>query len=100
LRIAALCKELTTTRATLGRKFREQVGLTPKTYARVVRIDALMKHLATHGPDQWAMLAEDFGYTDQAHLHHDFREFCGLTPADYLLRAAPGGGATIEDPPE
>jgi AraC-like DNA-binding protein len=46
------------------------------------------------------MLAEDFGYTDQAHLHHDFREFCGLTPADYLLRAAPGGGATIEDPPE
>jgi AraC-like DNA-binding protein len=99
LRIQALCKDLGTSRATLGRKFREQIGLTPKTYARVVRIDALMNHLAVHGPEQWAMLAEDFGYHDQAHLNHDFREFCGATPEEYLLRAAPGGGATIENPP-
>ena len=99
LRIAALCKDIGTSRATLGRRFREQVGLTPKTYARVVRIAALMEHLGANGPDQWAMLAEDFGYHDQAHLSHDFREFCGATPAEYLLRAAPGGGATVEDPP-
>ncbi|NND45045.1 MAG: AraC family transcriptional regulator [Xanthomonadales bacterium] len=99
LRISTLCKDIGTSRATLSRKFRDQVGLTPKTYARVVRIDALMAHLASHGPDQWAMLAEDFGYHDQAHLNHDFREFCGATPQEYLRRAAPGGGATLEDPP-
>ena len=99
LRIGALCKDIGTSRATLGRKFREQVGLTPKTYARVVRIDALMGHLATHGTEHWAMLAEDFGYHDQAHLAHDFREFCGATPEEYLLKMAPGGGATLEDPP-
>lgn len=99
LRIDVLCRDLGTSRATLSRKFRDQVGLTPKTYARVVRIDALMAHLASHGPDQWAMLAEDFGYHDQAHLNRDFREFCGATPEEYLRRAAPGGGATVEDPP-
>lgn len=99
LRIQRLCQDIGTSRATLSRKFREQVGLTPKTYARVVRIDALMQHLAAHGPDQWAMLAEDFGYHDQAHLVHDFREFCGASPEEYLRKAAPGGGATIEDPP-
>jgi AraC-like DNA-binding protein len=99
LRIEALCKDIGTSRTTLARKFREQVGLTPKTYARVVRIDALMAHLASHGPEQWAMLAEDFGYHDQAHLNHDFREFCGATPEEYLQRASPDGGATLEDPP-
>lgn len=97
LRITALCKDLGTSRATLGRRFREQVGLAPKTYARVIRIEALMGHLAAHGPDQWAGLAEDFGYHDQAHLVHDFQEFCGASPEEYLRRAAPGGGATVED---
>lgn len=99
LRISEICHDIGSSRATLSRKFRDQVGLTPKTYARVIRIEALMTHLANHGPDQWAMLAEDFGYHDQAHLAHDFREFCGATPEEYLRRAAPGGGATLEDLP-
>lgn len=98
-RISALCRELGTSRVTLSRKFREQVGLTPKTYARVVRIESLMSHLAQAGEDSWAMLAEDFGYHDQAHLSHDFQEFCGATITEYLRRASPDGGATIEDPP-
>lgn len=99
LRIETLCREIGTSRATLGRKFGEQVGLAPKTYARVVRIGALMERLADGAADDWAMVAEDFGYHDQAHLIHDFQEFCGATPAEYLRRASPGGGATIEDPP-
>lgn len=98
VRIESLCKRLGTSRVTLGRKFREQVGLTPKTYARVVRIESLMTHLAVNGEDSWAMLAEDFGYHDQAHLSHDFQEFCGATITEYLQRATPGGGATLEDP--
>lgn len=99
LRIEALCRQLGTSRATLGRKFGEQVGLAPKTYARVVRIESLMTHLAQAGEDSWAMLAEDFGYHDQAHLSHDFQEFCGATLTEYLRRASPEGGATVEDPP-
>lgn len=99
LRIETLCRELGTSRATLNRKFGEQVGLAPKTYARVVRIGALMQRLAQSGPDDWAMLAEDFGYHDQAHLIHDFQEFCGTTPGEFLRRATADGGATVEEPP-
>jgi methylphosphotriester-DNA--protein-cysteine methyltransferase len=75
------------------------VGLAPKTYARVVRISALLQRLAQNGADDWAMLAEDFGYHDQAHLIHDFQEFCGATPGEFLRRATADGGATLEDPP-
>lgn len=99
VRIDTLCRRLGTSRVTLSRKFREQVGLTPKTYARVVRISSLMTHLARASGDSWAMLAEDFGYHDQAHLAHDFQDFCGATITEYLERASPEGGATLEDPP-
>jgi AraC-like DNA-binding protein len=99
VRISALCRRIGTSRVTLSRKFRDQVGLTPKTYARVVRIESLMTHLAQTSGDSWAMVAEDFGYHDQAHLSHDFQEFCGATLTEYLKRASPGGGATLEDPP-
>ena len=34
-------------------------------------------------PD-WAELALDYGYYDQSHLTHDFKEFAGLTPHAYL----------------
>ncbi len=63
-----------------------------------------MNCLATQGADRWAGLwaglAADFGYHDQAHLAHEFRDFCGATPSEFLQRAAPGGGATIEEPPD
>ena len=97
VRIGSLCRNIGTSRVTLSRKFRDQVGLTPKTYARVVRISSLLTHLAGSKGDSWAMIAEDYGYHDQAHLSHDFQEFCGATVTEYIRRAAPGGGATIED---
>jgi AraC-like DNA-binding protein len=66
--------------------FREAVGLSPKVYCRVGRLqDALAR--AARG-ERWADVALAAGYSDQAHLVREFREIAGVTPGEYL-RASP-----------
>jgi AraC-like DNA-binding protein len=70
-------------------RFREQIGLTPKTGARLVRLDAVWQHIEKRGPLDWGQVAAEAGYADQAHLIRDFRQFTGATPAAFLTRTFP-----------
>jgi methylphosphotriester-DNA--protein-cysteine methyltransferase len=53
--------------------FRDQVGVAPKLYARIIRFNRVMQHLRHGGHGTWADLALEFGYYDQAHLVRDVR---------------------------
>ena len=68
--------------------FGEQVGLTPKIFSRVSRFQRVVQ--IAHGAREidWADLALDCGYYDQAHFIHDFQSFAGITPSTYLLQRA------------
>ena len=64
-------------------RFKIEVGLTPKRYCRIRRFQRALA-LANRGRHiDWAQVALDCGYFDQAHLIHDFRSFAGLTPTEY-----------------
>ena len=67
--------------------FREQVGLTPKLFGRVRRFHALLSVIEKRSPVNWAGVAAECGYFDQAHLIHDFRAFAGTTPLEYSRSA-------------
>ncbi|WP_174285146.1 AraC family transcriptional regulator [Sphingomonas bacterium] len=69
----------------LRRLFDAEVGMAPKLYARIVRLDAaLTAHRAT--PDRsWTDIAHDLGWFDQAHLDKDFRALAGSTPTDFPI---------------
>ena len=64
------------------RVFAAEVGLTPKLYYRVRRFQRAMAQ-SRKSPD-WARLALECGYFDQAHLIRDFRAFAGLSPTEYI----------------
>lgn len=67
----------------LVRAFKQQVGLPPKQYARVVRFVAAYRTLreaAPHHPD-WPALVERYAYFDQAHFIKEFKGFFGYTPS-------------------
>jgi len=71
----------------LERLFREEVGLPPKTLSRLVRFRAALALLRRGHPLGTVGVAADLGYSDQAHLHRDFREFAGAPPGAFLRRA-------------
>ena len=73
---------------TFVRRFRAQVGLTPKRFSRVRRLQRVVQSIVDPGAADWSALAAQHGYTDQAHLIHDFRDLTGITPAAYRPRSA------------
>jgi AraC-like DNA-binding protein len=57
--------------------------LSLKRFARITRFQRTHAFLhGTAGAD-WATAIERFGYVDQAHLIHEYREFAGTTPARF-----------------
>lgn len=64
-------------------RFRQAVGLTPKRYARVLRFQRALALIPHEGRTDWAALALEAGYGDQAHLAHEFRRCAGIAPTAY-----------------
>src|SRR5262245_35893364 len=79
-RISALAEEIGWSRSHLVDRFRREVGLTPKRFARVVRFRSAFDRLGTA---PLATVAAECGYADQSHLTHEFRELAGNTPSAY-----------------
>jgi AraC-like DNA-binding protein len=96
--VAVTADRLGWTPRRLARRFAAQVGLAPKRFARVRRFQRLLRAAVgaerrggaappgLAGRPDWARLAVECGYHDQAHLIHDFQELAGTTPGRYTPR--------------
>lgn len=63
--------------------FQQAVGLAPKRFCLIRRLQAVVRQVARDEPIEWAAVAADNGYFDQSHLNRDFRLFSGVTPGQY-----------------
>jgi len=63
--------------------FKQQVGMPPKQFCRVRRFQRVIRNLPPGRVIDWAGMAADTGYFDQAHLIHDFRAIAGISPGEY-----------------
>ncbi len=88
--IATLVDELGCSRRHLAVRFREVVGMTPKTFGRMIRFERAVERLRT-GNDELGAIALDCGYYDQAHFNRDVRAFSGVTPGALLAQRHAGG---------
>lgn len=93
-RVDSLAGRLGVTGRHLRRAFTENVGVGPKEFARTVRLRTAMR-MATTSRD-WARIAADAGYYDQAHLIAEFRQLVGLTPGAFVHRARAADPARCE----
>lgn len=89
VRIGWLVRETGVSERRLARLFRRQVGYGPKQYARLLRFRAVVSQVHGLAQVDWAGVAADGGYCDQAHLAHEFRRFAGVTPGVFMARRGP-----------
>ncbi|GIG66136.1 helix-turn-helix domain-containing protein [Phytomonospora endophytica] len=87
--MAGLAAEVGWSRQHLSRRFGRHFGSAPKTFARLVRLNRVLRRIRREG--RWEQAAFDAGYFDQSHLARDLREFTGTTLGRYLERAQPCG---------
>ena len=81
IRIRTLQESVGCSRRYLDMLFKEHVGLSPKTYARILRFQA-MHRLLMQDALPIDRILHDY-YFDQSHFIKDFKCFTGSTPAQY-----------------
>ena len=64
--------------------FDSEVGLTPKLFCRIRRFQRALRLTHKGRPVDWAGVAAECGYFDQAHFIRDFRAFSGVNPSRYI----------------
>jgi AraC-like DNA-binding protein len=66
--------------------FKEHVGLAPKSFLKIIRFQKAIREIEKKRTADWIIVALESGYYDQAHFIHDFRNFSGFTPSQYLKK--------------
>lgn len=85
-RVDALAGDAGTSVRQLQRLFAEYVGIGPKWVIRRYRLHEVTERLAKGAEIDWAALAADLGYADQAHFARDFKAMFGESPTWYAER--------------
>ena len=72
----------------LERRFLREIGIGPKLFCRILRFQEVFRALDRDDPN-WAAVAADCGYYDQAHLIRDFQQFAQQTPSALISESTP-----------
>ena len=84
-RVAQLAEVSGLSERKLQRLFSDYVGVSPKWVMRRARLHEAALRIEADGAGSvdWAALAADLGYADQAHLTRDFSATLGVPPSRY-----------------
>lgn len=83
-RIDSLSGELYLSRRQFERKFKQNVGLTPKQFSRIVRIQKARSLMRSQDVESLTTVGYECDYYDQAHFIREFKDVVKLTPKQYL----------------
>jgi AraC-like DNA-binding protein len=78
-----LAEQLKINRRQLERKFSSTIGLSPKQFSKIIRLQATLKMMGKGEYANLTAVAYENGYFDQAHFIKDFKEFTGISPKQF-----------------
>jgi AraC-like DNA-binding protein len=83
IRVADIAQRCGVSSRQLERLLRIWVGILPKTLARIARFQAALVCAGKQPASEWAYVAAEQNYVDQAHLIHEFAGFTGSSPTRF-----------------
>ena len=83
IRVTELASLLNTSASPLEKRFRQEVGASPKKFSMIVRAQNVLAAM-DNGKQNYAEYLS--AYYDQAHFIKDFKKFASITPEQYLKR--------------
>ena len=87
LRIHELADNLHYSERHLSRIFIENMGISPKNFARIVRFQGVLSAIMDSPDTSLCRCLLEFGYADQAHFQREFKQYTGITPKHFALYA-------------
>jgi AraC-like DNA-binding protein len=87
LAIPDLARSLAISQRQLERLYQSQVGMSPKQYSQLLRIEAARLALKQINHQTTTNLAANLGFYDQAHFIREFQAVIGMTPYAYMNRS-------------
>lgn len=93
-----ICGDLGVSERTLQRIFADQVGLSAKQYAKILRVQRALRLRQANSHFTWSRAALETGYYDQPHFVKDFRAVVGCAPTDLILEPETLTDALMRDP--
>jgi len=72
------------TERTLERKFINQVGLTPKQFAKIIQFKSSLHQLTESNFGKFLKVGLDSGFSDQSHFIRVFKKYTGKTPSAFF----------------
>lgn len=87
--VASIASEVGLGRRQLSQLVRAELGVTPKTVARILRFDRACRCLRSGQTASLAETAVMCGYYDQAHMTNDWRQLGGCTPGEWMAEELP-----------
>lgn len=86
LRVSELADQTSLSVRQYERRFLDEVGITPKLFARITRYQMAMDAKVTTPARSWLTIAHEFGYHDQMHMIKDFQMLSGDSPSGILSK--------------
>jgi AraC-like DNA-binding protein len=84
VQISALCNKMNVSRQYFHQYFKDKIGLSPKSYAKIIRLRKTVDNIYKNNDLSLTQIALEGGYFDQAHFIHDFKSILHQPPSAFF----------------
>lgn len=84
IRVSEMAEKTGYSERYINRVFIEQMGVSPKTFCKIIQFQRSLEFLNYGAPDKMTEAAVYLGFYDQAQFIKNFRTYAGITPKQYL----------------